>query len=77
MFDFILQAVATALLFYGIWQCGNVRRRGPFSLVIAEILFIIVGVLHPETWSIAVVGLVLGIIQARNYLKWTNEGKEW
>jgi hypothetical protein len=35
-----------------------------------------VGITH-EAWSIVVIGVVLSIVQARNFLKWRAEGKAW
>lgn len=76
MLDFIVQSLAAGLLFYGLWSMGNKRLRGPFITAVAEIFTTIVGVTH-KTWSIVLIGIVLTVVQGRNFLKWRKEGTEW
>ncbi len=76
MIDFIVQFLGTALLFAGLWLMGNKRLLGPFLAFIAELFIVVVGVTH-GAWSIVVIGIGLGFIQARNFLKWRSEGAPW
>lgn len=75
--DFAVQATAAVGLFYGLWQSGNTRLRGPLACFIAEAATTLVGIKHPEAWSMIVIGGVLFIVQLRNFLKWKKEGKAW
>lgn len=76
MFDFIVQTLAASLLFYGLWTMGNKKLRGPFITALAEVFTTIVGFTH-HTWSIALIGAVLTFVQARNFVKWYDDGTAW
>jgi hypothetical protein len=76
MIDFILQALSAGGLFYGLWQMGNARLRGPAVVAAAELCAFAVGISH-GVWSLALIGAVLFFIQGRNFLKWRSEGKPW
>ena len=76
MIDFIVQFLATALLLSGLWIMGNKRLLGPAMTAFAEVFTTIVGITH-HTWSIVVIGVVLSIVQTRNFLKWRKEGMRW
>ena len=76
MIDFIVQFLATSLLLIGLWLMGNKRLIGPLMTAFAEIFTTIVGVTH-HTWSIVVIGVVLSVVQARNFFKWRKEGTRW
>lgn len=76
MLDFIAQTLGTVLLFYGIYECGNVRVRGPASAYVAEMILVYVGVTH-STWSLCAIGTGLAIVQMRTLCKWVKEGKPW
>ncbi len=74
--DLLLQSLSAFPLFYGIWQTGNNRLRGPVMTFIAEFFTTTVGIMH-GVWSLILIGLVLFIIQGRNAYKWHKEGKPW
>ena len=74
--DSVIQASGMLLLFYGLWEMGNNKLRGPFITGIAEVLTFTVGIVH-HTWSIWIIGLVLSVVQFRNYLKWRKEDVNW
>jgi hypothetical protein len=76
MVDFIVQALAAVLLFFGLWSMGNNQLRGPFVTMVAEIFTTAVGIMH-HTWSIILIGTVLAFVQGRNFLKWRKEGIAW
>lgn len=76
MIDFIVQFLATVLLLTGLWLMGNKRLIGPFMTAFAEVFTTVVGITH-RTWSIVVIGVVLSIVQARNFIKWRREGTRW
>jgi len=76
MFDFVVQSLAAGLLFIGLWMMGDKRLAGPFITTVAEVFTTIVGVTH-HTWSIALIGAVLCVVQARNFFKWRQEGTRW
>lgn len=76
MVDFLIQSAAALGLFYGLWQAGNIRLRGPFFAMLAEVFTVAVGIMH-EAWSIWVIGGVLFFVQGRNFLKWKKEGAGW
>jgi hypothetical protein len=74
--DFIVQSLAAGLLFYGLWQMGNRNLRGPFYAALAEIFTTIVGYWY-GTWSIVLIGVVLFVVQARNFMQWRKDGVAW
>ncbi len=76
MFDFIVQSLATVLLLVGLWLMGDKRLLGPFLAGVAEVFIVVVGWTH-GAWSIVVIGVFLGFVQARNFLKWKKEGVAW
>lgn len=76
MVDFIVQSLGAFPLLLGLWLMGNRRLWGPFLAMIAEVFTTIVGWTH-NVWSIVVIGAVLGIVQARNFVKWYREGVAW
>lgn len=76
MLDFVVQSLASVLLFTGLWLMGNKRLLGPFLTAAAEIFTAIVGFTH-HTWSIALIGTVLFFVQARNFIKWRTEKTSW
>jgi ABC-type dipeptide/oligopeptide/nickel transport system permease component len=77
MLDILIQTAGIGFLFYGIWQMGNHRLRGPVLVTVAEALMVTTGLLHPEVWSLIAIGLGLGMTQARNAVKWYREGVSW
>ena len=76
MLDFLIQFSAMALLLIGLWLMGDKRLLGPFLCFLAEGFTTVVGVSH-HVWSIIVIGAVLLVVQARNFLKWRNDGARW
>jgi len=76
MLDAILQALSAFPLFYGLWQMGNGKLRGPFITTLAEFFTFLVGIQH-HVWSLTLIGAVLFVVQARNFFKWSAEGKPW
>lgn len=74
--DFIIQFTSSFGLLVGIWLTGNRRLSGPFLCLLAEVAVTIMGVTH-GTWSLVVIGVGLGIVQARNFVKWYKEGVAW
>jgi hypothetical protein len=76
MLDFVVQALAAGLLFIGLWLMGNKRLLGPCITAIAEVFTTTVGIWH-HTWSIVLIGVVLAVIQSRNFFKWRQEGVSW
>lgn len=74
--DFIAQVVASGLLFAGIYETGNHRARGPALATTSELIFIGIGIYH-DVWSLSLVGVVLAVLQGRNFLKWRKEGVSW
>lgn len=76
MVDFIVQLLSVVLLLTGLWLMGDKRLRGPFLACIAEVFVTIVGIQH-QTWSIVVIGVCLGFVQGRNFLKWYRERTPW
>lgn len=73
LIDFLAQAAASCLLFAGIYETGNHRCRGPALATTSELIFIGVGIYH-DVWSLSLVGVVLAVLQGRNFLKWRKEG---
>lgn len=76
MIDFIVQAMCVVLLLLGLWLMGDKRLLGPFLCFVAEGFTAAVGIMH-HTWSIIVIGVVLFVVQARNFWKWKREGVRW
>lgn len=76
MNDFIVQALSVFPLLVGVWLTGNNRLSGPALSCFAEIFVVIVGVTH-SAWSIVLIGVCLGFVQARNFFKWKKEGAPW
>lgn len=76
MLDFIIQSLSAGLLFSGLWLMGNKRLRGPLLTAFAELFTTTVGITH-HTWSITLIGVVLCVVQARNFFKWKAEGTRW
>jgi hypothetical protein len=76
MIDFMLQAVSTLLVLYGVWQVGNGRLRGPLVLVVANVITVYVGLTH-GVWSIVCIDAALFFIQIRTLVKWHRELREW
>lgn len=74
--DFVVQFLAAIPLLVGLWLMGNRRRSGPFLAFIAEGFTTYVGITH-HTWSIVLIGVVLFVVQGRNFLKWQKEGVRW
>lgn len=76
MLDFLVQLFAAVPLLIGLWLMGNKRLWGPFLAFIAEIFTTMVGISH-HAWSIVLIGAVLFVVQARNFVKWYLEGVGW
>lgn len=76
MLDFIVQFLGTSLLLVGLWLMGDKRLLGPALAFFAELFIVVVGLTH-DAWSIVVIGLCLGVVQARNFMKWKKEGAPW
>lgn len=74
--DTALQMAATALLLWGLYEMGNVKLRGPVLAGISEALWVMVGVAH-DVWGLAVLSLILAVVQARNAVHWSYQGKPW
>lgn len=73
MIDFIVQALSAGLLFWGLWECGNQRRRGPLLACAAEAFTTAVGISH-GVWGIVLIGVVLFVVQFRAFVLWTKRG---
>lgn len=77
MIDMIVQSMATIILLLGIWFMGNGVLLGPLLGALSELLFVYIGITN-HVWSIAIVGIVIFFIQARNFYKWFfDEYKPW
>jgi hypothetical protein len=55
---------------------GDQRLLGPLLAALAEILTTAVGIMH-GAWSIVVIGVVLFVVQTRNFVKWYQQGARW
>lgn len=76
MLDFTVQALSAGLLFVGLWLMGDKRLLGPALCCLAEMFCVVVGVVH-DVWSLVLIGMVLFLVQLRNFVKWSNEGSPW
>lgn len=76
MFDFLIQFLAMVLLLVGLWEIGNEKLRGPFLGFTSNIFTMILGVTH-HLWSFLVIGILVFVIQGRNFFKWKKEGVQW
>ena len=76
MGDFVVQFLATSLLLYGLWVMGNRKLKGPFLAAVAEIFTTLVGTTH-HAWGIVVIGVVLFVVQVRNFFLWQSQGLDW
>lgn len=76
MIDFMLQFLCAVPLLLGLWLMGDKRLLGPFLCFVAEGFTTAVGVTH-HVWSIVLIGVVLFVVQGRNFLKWRAEGIGW
>lgn len=77
MFENVLQFygvdwLAMVVTFIAFWQMGNKERRGFLMMVVANILWLIIGIL---TGSIAmlVANVAFAVLNARTYMKWSSE----
>jgi hypothetical protein len=76
MLDFALQSLSAIPLLLGLWLMGNKKLLGPLLAWVAEAFTAVVGFEH-HTWSIVLIGVVLFVVQGRNFLKWRPEGVRW
>lgn len=76
MLDFIIQFLGAIPLLAGLWLMGNKHLLGPFLAFIAEGFTTIIGITH-HVWSIILIGVVLFVVQGRNFFKWRAEGVQW
>lgn len=76
MLDFLMQFLCAVPLLLGLWLMGDKRLLGPFLCFIAEGFTTAVGVTH-RVWSIVLIGVVLFVVQLRNFIKWRKEGVGW
>jgi len=76
MVDFFVQGASAGGLFYGLWEMGNGKLRGPAITCIAELCATYVGVSH-HVWSLTLIGVGLTFVQGRNFIKWSQEGRKF
>jgi hypothetical protein len=74
--DVATQLIATALLLYGLYVMGNHKRRGPLLAALSEVLWVVVGIQH-SIYGLVLLSVILAVMQARNFVKWTKEGIAW
>lgn len=74
--DAAIQLFATGLLLWGLYEMGNIKLRGPVLAGISEALWVVVGVTH-DVWGLAVLSLILAVVQARNTITWSLQGRPW
>lgn len=76
MIDFIVQFLGAVPLLVGLWLMGNHRRSGVLMAFLAEGFTTAVGIMH-HVWSVILIGVVLFVVQGRNFWKWQREGVRW
>lgn len=74
--DVATQLVATVMLLYGLYTMGNYKRRGPLLAGASELLWVVVGIQH-NIYGLVLLSVILAVMQARNFIKWSKEGAAW
>jgi len=72
--DLFIQTAAVVLFVWGLIESGNLRLRGPLLALGSELCFIWVGIMH-DAWSVFAVGVIIGVVQLRNFVKWYKKGR--
>ena len=74
--DFVsltLQAVASVVTLWAIWEMGNKRLRGPALSLASDAAFLTLNI-YQQLWVLLPFCLLLLCIHIRNFRKWRTDG---